>query len=98
VRPVDYNFYFFSDRTRECVCVCVFLQCVVSRVFVSVVDVRQCCRVCAGRKEAEPSGADASISSSASALAARRNNNDKQLDLTLHIDVVFWVGKRKTTI
>jgi len=63
-----------------CVPVSVCLQCVSCG---SVVDVRQCCRVCTGRKEAEPSGADAlaSISASASAVAARRDDDDEQLDL-----------------
>jgi hypothetical protein len=77
-----------------CVCVCapaaVFGSAGVVGVSACVVDVRQCRRVCAGRKEAEPSGADASASHDASASSAvvaapRRDDDDddEQLDLKI---------------
>lgn len=72
----------------------------VVRVSACVVDVRQCRRVCAGRKEAEPSGADASASLDASASSAvvaapRRDDDDEQLDLK--ISGPSAVDRRSTT-
>lgn len=71
----------------------------VVRVSACVVDVRQCRRVCAGRKEAEPSGADASASLDASASSAvvaapRRDDDDEQLDLKICPSAV---DRRSTT-
>lgn len=73
----------------------------VVRVSACVVDVRQCRRVCAGRKEAEPSGADASASLDASAssavVAAPRRDDDDDEQLDLKISGPSAVDRRSTT-
>lgn len=75
----------------------------VVRVSACVVDVRQCRRVCAGRKEAEPSEADASASLDASASSAvvaaprRDDDDDDDEQLDLKISGPSAVDRRSTT-